>query len=54
MTTTLSPSGYDIEPLSEARRDEVARSLTPEERQVILDHGTERPFCGTLLSGSMS
>ena len=50
MTTTLSHSGYDIEPLSDARREELARSLTPEERQVILDHGTERPFCGTLLN----
>ncbi|HEX8364686.1 MAG TPA: peptide-methionine (R)-S-oxide reductase MsrB [Allosphingosinicella sp.] len=46
---TSSASGYDIAPLGDARREELARSLTPEERQVILDHGTERPFCGTLL-----
>lgn len=47
---TQSASGYDITPLSPARRDEIARDLTAEERQVILDHGTERPFCGTLLN----
>lgn len=50
MTTTLSRSGYDIEPLSEARREELAAGLTTEERQVLLDHGTERAFCGTLLN----
>ncbi|MDB5670257.1 MAG: methionine sulfoxide reductase [Alphaproteobacteria bacterium] len=50
MTTTLSRSGYDIEPLSEARREELAAGLTAEERQVLLDHGTERAFCGTLLN----
>jgi peptide-methionine (R)-S-oxide reductase len=49
-TATKSRSGYDIAPLSPARRAEYAQSLTPEERQVILDHGTERPFCGTLLN----
>ena len=47
---TTSSSGYDVSPLSPARREELARSLTAEERQVILDHGTERPFCGTLLN----
>jgi peptide-methionine (R)-S-oxide reductase len=50
MTTTVSRSGYDIEPLSEARRNELARDLTDEEREIILHHGTERPFCGTLLN----
>jgi peptide-methionine (R)-S-oxide reductase len=50
MTATLSRSGYDVAPLSDKRRDELAEALTPEERQVILDHGTERPFCGTLLN----
>ena len=47
---TRSQSGYDIDPLREERRAELARGLDPEERQVILEHGTERPFCGTLLN----
>jgi peptide-methionine (R)-S-oxide reductase len=45
-----SRSGYDIAPLGAERREALAGSLTAEERQVILDHGTERPFCGTLLN----
>jgi peptide-methionine (R)-S-oxide reductase len=47
---TKSGTGYDIAPLSPERRDELAGDLSVEERQVILDHGTERPFCGTLLN----
>jgi peptide-methionine (R)-S-oxide reductase len=47
---TISKSGYDITRLSDARREELALDLSPEERQVLLDHGTERPFCGTLLN----
>jgi peptide-methionine (R)-S-oxide reductase len=50
VTTIVSRSGYDLEPLSEARRQELAADLTDEEREVILQHGTERPFCGTLLN----
>jgi len=53
-TATKSRSGYDITPLTESRRADYARALTPEERQVILDHGTERPFCGTLLNNKSS
>ena len=49
MTETRSGSGYDLTPLSSARRNALAASLTPEERQVILAQGTEPPFCGTLL-----
>ena len=50
MTTTLSHSGYDVAPLSDARRSEIAHRLSEEERRVLLDHGTESPFCGTLLN----
>lgn len=45
-----SASGYDLRPLSAHERSTFAASLTPEERQVILHQGTERPFCGTLLN----
>lgn len=44
-----SASGHDITPLESAQRDQLASKLSPEERHVLLDHGTERPFCGGLL-----
>ncbi len=52
MTTTALPSasGYDLTPPSPAKRAELAARLTPEEREVLLAQGTERPFCGGLLS----
>lgn len=44
-----SASGYDITPLVPAEIERLAAKLTPEERRVLLDHGTEHPFCGGLL-----
>ena len=44
-----SGSGYDIAALSKAQLADLSQSLSAEERQVILEHGTERPFCGLLL-----
>jgi peptide-methionine (R)-S-oxide reductase len=51
-TTTpyLSRSGYDLGPLSLEKREALAAKLTPEERHILLDHGTEQPFCGVLLN----
>jgi peptide-methionine (R)-S-oxide reductase len=46
---TTSRSGFDVTPLSAARIEALAAAFTPEERQVILHQGTERPFCGLLL-----
>ena len=43
-----SRGGYDVTPLSEARINELAKKLTPEERDIILAKGTERAFCGNL------
>jgi len=45
-----SKSGYDITPLDRERVEQLARSLSPEERRIQLGKGTERPFCGTLLN----
>jgi peptide-methionine (R)-S-oxide reductase len=53
-TPTTSDSGYDLRPLSAGRREQLAASLSSEERHVILHHGTERPFCGTLLNNKSS
>jgi peptide-methionine (R)-S-oxide reductase len=44
-----SATGYDITPLGEAEKADLAESLSDEERYVILHQGTERPFCGLLL-----
>jgi peptide-methionine (R)-S-oxide reductase len=44
-----SSSGYDLGPLARDQVAALARDLTDEERQVILDQGTERPFCGVFL-----
>jgi peptide-methionine (R)-S-oxide reductase len=46
---TTSAAGYDLTPLTPEQTQEKAAHLTGEERRVLLDHGTERPFCGTLL-----
>ena len=45
-----SSSGFDLTPLSPERRRDLEARLTPEERRVLLDHGTEAPFCGGLLN----
>ncbi len=46
---TLSPAGYPLDPLTPAERDKLAQRLTAEERYILIDHGTEPPFCGGLL-----
>ncbi len=44
-----SNTGFDLTPLSPDRVTALAKDLSPEERHVILDHGTERPGCGVFL-----
>ena len=46
----MSASGYDLMPIDAAASERLAARLPPEEREVLLDHGTERAFCGTLLN----
>lgn len=43
-----SASGYALR-LDAGTRTALAAQLNAEERRVLLEHGTERPFCGTLL-----
>jgi peptide-methionine (R)-S-oxide reductase len=47
-----SASGFDLRPLAAADRERLARRLSAEERRVLLDHGTETPFCGGLLDNT--
>lgn len=44
-----SNTGFDLTPLAPDRVTALAKDLSPEERHVILDHGTERPGCGVFL-----
>lgn len=39
----------DLTPPTPAQRRELEASLDPEERRVLLAHGTEAPFCGVFL-----
>ena len=44
-----SNAGFDLAPPSADERARLERDLSGEERRVLLDHGTERPFCGVFL-----
>jgi peptide-methionine (R)-S-oxide reductase len=48
-TPNRSESGFDLTPPSPEQRRELEAGLTPEEREVLLRHGTEAPFCGAFL-----
>ena len=49
MSATHSASGHDLTPLSDTEKQQRAESLTAEERRILLNQGTEPPFCGGLL-----
>jgi peptide-methionine (R)-S-oxide reductase len=40
---------FDLAPPTEERFQELAAGLDDQERAVLLQHGTEAPFCGTFL-----
>ena len=46
----ISPSGFNLAPPTSGELAELAARLSPEEREVLLRHGTEAPFCGGLLN----
>jgi peptide-methionine (R)-S-oxide reductase len=52
--STTSRSGFDVTPLPADRVEALAAGFSPDERHVILHHGTERPFCGLLLDNKQS
>ncbi len=47
--SSQSGSGFELGPLSAAARLALARNLNAEEQRVLLNQGTEPPFCGGLL-----
>ncbi|MDB5589696.1 MAG: msrB [Enterovirga sp.] len=47
---TRSPSGFDLTPPAPDERERLEADLSPEEKRVLLQHGTEAPFCGGLLN----
>jgi peptide-methionine (R)-S-oxide reductase len=47
--TKLSGAGFDLTPPTADERKALEASLTHEEAEVLLHHGTEAPFCGGLL-----
>jgi peptide-methionine (R)-S-oxide reductase len=53
-SATKSASGYDLRRLGRGEVQALAAGLSDEERRVLLDHGTERPFCGGLLDNKKS
>ncbi len=51
---TISAAGFDLTPPTAEERDRLEASLNDEERRVLLNHGTEAPFCGGLLNQKKS
>ena len=51
---TTSAGGFDLQPLNTAQREALAQRLNAEERRVLLNQGTEPPFCGGLLDNKES
>lgn len=49
MNATTSASGHDLTPLTTEQKHTLAEKLNPEEKRVLLNQGTEPPFCGGLL-----
>ena len=50
----ISSSGFDLGPLNPLEREALASTLDEEERRVLLNQGTEPPFCGGLLQNKAS
>jgi peptide-methionine (R)-S-oxide reductase len=44
-----SRSNFDLSPPAPGELEQLAAGLSDEERRVLLEHGTEAPFCGVFL-----
>ncbi len=49
----LSTSGYTISRLAPDVVEQLAAGLSDEEYRILMHHGTEPPFCGTLLDNKL-
>ena len=47
--TNLNTQQFDLTPPSDEERRQLEADLSDEERHVLLEHGTEAPFCGVFL-----
>jgi peptide-methionine (R)-S-oxide reductase len=48
-SSNRSATGFDLSPPNADQRRQLIAGLTVDERRVLLEHGTEAPFCGALL-----
>jgi len=48
--TDLSSSGFDLTPPDQAQRAALEAGLSADERRVLLQHGTEAPYCGAFVA----
>ncbi|MDQ6646952.1 MAG: peptide-methionine (R)-S-oxide reductase MsrB [Pseudomonadota bacterium] len=42
-------TAFDLIPPTDAQRQDITAHLTPDEKRVLLEHGTEAAFCGVFL-----
>ena len=49
LPVSRSATGFDLTPPTPTERVSLEKTLSREEREVLLHHGTEAPFCGGLL-----
>src|SRR5690348_9029659 len=52
--TDTTTTQFDLTPPTEEQRAALVAALSPQERHVLLEHGTEAPFCGVLLDEKRS
>jgi len=48
-----SMTAFDLTPPSDAQRRDLSAGLSADERRVLLQHGTEAPFCGAFLDNKL-
>src|SRR3954452_20355626 len=53
-TARQAVAGFDLTPPTPEQLRTLEAVLTREERHVLLSHGTEAPFCGTLLDNKQA